>query len=124
MSFFFCLIFKKKINTKMILWFLCSNAFNVLRRVLPDDKVNLIEGMTLTVDGGAVFDVVQSDVDQFIAAGQKNAGSMSLEVVKEMPKLQEREPVQRRYGGGGGRFGRGGGGGGRFGRGGGRGQRW
>ncbi|WZY79606.1 hypothetical protein YC2023_025990 [Brassica napus] len=101
-----------------------SNAFNVLRRVLPDDKVNLIEGMTLTVDGGAVFDVVQSDVDQFIAAGQKNAGSMSLEVVKEMPKLQEREPVQRRYGGGGGRFGRGGGGGGRFGRGGGRGQRW
>ncbi|CAN7125785.1 unnamed protein product [Brassica rapa subsp. narinosa] len=101
-----------------------TNAFNVLRRVLPDDKVNLIEGMTLTVDGGAVFDVVQSDVDQFIAAGQKNAGSMSLEVVKEMPKLQEREPVQRRYGGGGGRFGRGGGGGGRFGRGGGRGQRW
>ncbi|WZZ37216.1 hypothetical protein YC2023_020617 [Brassica napus] len=101
-----------------------TNAFNVLRRVLPDDKVNLIEGMTLTVDGGAVFDVVQSDVDQFIAAGQKNAGSMSLVVVKEMPKLQEREPVQRRYGGGGGRFGRGGGGGGRFGRGGGRGQRW
>ncbi|KAH0900385.1 hypothetical protein HID58_049953 [Brassica napus] len=101
-----------------------DNAFSVLRRVLPDDKVNLIEGMTLTVDGGAVFDVVQSDVDQFIAAGQKNAGSMSLEVVKEMPKLQEREPVQRRYGGGGGRFGRGGGGGGRFGRGGGRGQRW
>ncbi|KAG2284383.1 hypothetical protein Bca52824_055603 [Brassica carinata] len=100
-----------------------TNAFGVLRRVLPDDKVNLIEGMTLTVDGGAVFDVVQSDVDQFIAAGQKNAGSMSLEVVKEMPKLQEREPVQRRYGGGGGRFGRGGGGG-RFGRGGGRGQRW
>ncbi|KAF3539358.1 hypothetical protein F2Q69_00025277 [Brassica cretica] len=100
-----------------------TNAFGVLRRVLPDDKVNLIEGMTLTVDGGAVFDVVHSDVDQFIAAGQKNAGSMSLEVVKEMPKLQEREPVQRRYGGGGGRFGRGGGGG-RFGRGGGgRGQR-
>ncbi|KAJ4887752.1 DEAD-box ATP-dependent RNA helicase 7 [Raphanus sativus] len=103
-----------------------TNAFNMLRRVLPDDKVNLIEGMTMTLDGGAVFDVVQSDVDQFIAAGQKNAGSLSLEVVKELPKLQEREPVQRRFGGGGGRFGRGGGGGGggRFGRGGGRGQRW
>ncbi|KAF8082035.1 hypothetical protein N665_0851s0007 [Sinapis alba] len=106
-----------------------TNAFDVLRRVLPDDKVNLIEGLTLTVNGGAVFDVVQSDVDQFIAAGQKNAGSMSLEVVKELPKLQEREPMQRRYGRGGGqggnRFGRGGGGG-RFGRGGGggRGQRW
>ncbi|KAJ0238191.1 DEAD-box ATP-dependent RNA helicase 7 [Hirschfeldia incana] len=103
-----------------------TNAFGVLRRVLPDDKVNSVEGMALTVDGGAVFDVVQSDVDMFLAAGQKNAGSMSLEVVKELPKLQEREPVQRRYGGGGGgRFGRGGGGGGgRFGRGGGRGQRW
>ncbi|KAG2301140.1 hypothetical protein Bca52824_029791 [Brassica carinata] len=105
-------------------------AFNIMRRVLPEDKVNLIEGLTLTADGhGAVFDVVQSDVDMFIAAGQKNAGSMSLEVVKELPKLQEREPVQRRYGRGGGqggnRFGRGGGGG-RFGRGGGggRGQRW
>ncbi|ESQ31709.1 hypothetical protein EUTSA_v10003756mg [Eutrema salsugineum] len=106
-----------------------SAAFTTLRRFLPEDKVNSIEGLTLTADGqGAVFDVAQSDVDLFIAAGQKNAGSVSLEVVKELPKLQEREPMQRRFGnnrfgnnrgGRGGRFGRGGGGGG-----GGRGQRW
>lgn len=89
--------------------------------------MELIEGLTLTADGtGAVFDVVQSDLDLFLAAGQKSAGSMSLEVVKELPKLQEREPMQqRRFGGrnsGGNRFGgRGRGGGGR---GGGRGQRW
>ncbi|CAN8264689.1 unnamed protein product [Cochlearia groenlandica] len=110
-------------------------AFNILRRYIPEDKVNTIDGLTLTADGqGAVFDVLQADVDLFIAAGQKNAGSISLEVVKELPKLQEREPMQRRYGrgggsGSGGRFSRGGrgGSGGRFGRGGGgggRGQRW
>ncbi|KAL1203859.1 DEAD-box ATP-dependent RNA helicase 7 [Cardamine amara subsp. amara] len=108
-----------------------SYAYGMLRRILPDAKVELIEGLTLTADGtGAVFDVVQSDLDLFIAAGQKSAGTMSLEVVKELPKLQEREPMQqRRYGGrnssrhGGNRFGgRGRGGGGRGG--GGRGQRW
>ncbi|CAH2043891.1 unnamed protein product [Thlaspi arvense] len=101
-----------------------SGAFSTLRRYLPEDKVNTIEGLTLTADAhGAVFDVVQSDVDFFIAAGQKHAGSMSLLVVKELPKLQEREPLPR------GRFGRGGGPGGRSNRGGrfgrgGRGQRW
>lgn len=92
----------------------------------------MIEGLSLTADGqGAVFDVAQSDLDLFIAAGQKNAGSVSLEVVKELPKLQEREPMPRRFTGrgrGGNRFGSGGGrggGGGRFGRGGGGGgQRW
>ncbi|CAA7035095.1 unnamed protein product [Microthlaspi erraticum] len=101
-----------------------SAVFGALRRILPEDKVNTVEGMTLTADGqGAVFDVSQSDVDEFVAAGQKNAGSVSLEVVKELPKLQEKEPMQRRFGnqgrgnrGRGGRFGRGGGGG--------RGQRW
>uniref|UniRef100_A0A1J3ISD9 RNA helicase n=1 Tax=Noccaea caerulescens TaxID=107243 RepID=A0A1J3ISD9_NOCCA len=108
-----------------------SAVFAALRRILPEDKVNTIEGLTLTADGqGGVFDVSQSDVDEFIAAGQKNAGSVSLEVVKKLPKLQEKEPMQRRFG----RFGNGnrgrggnrggGGGGGRFGRGGGRGQRW
>uniref|UniRef100_A0A1J3I4D4 RNA helicase n=1 Tax=Noccaea caerulescens TaxID=107243 RepID=A0A1J3I4D4_NOCCA len=108
-----------------------SAVFAALRRILPEDKVNTIEGLTLTADGqGGVFDVSQSDVDEFIAAGQKNAGSVSLEVVKELPKLQEKEPMQRRFS----RFGNGnrgrggnrggGGGGGRFGRGGGRGQRW
>lgn len=114
---------------------ICCNRFvyGMLRRSLPEDKVELIEGLTLTADKtGAVFDVAQSDLDLFIAAGQKSAGSMSLEVVKELPKLQEREPLpQRRYGrnaGGGNRFGGGGGnrfgGGGGRGRGGGRGQRY
>ncbi|KAL0718327.1 hypothetical protein Bca4012_067649 [Brassica carinata] len=105
-----------------------SFVFGALKRILPEDKANSIEGLTLTADGqGAVFDVAQSDVDQFVSAAQKNA-SVSLEVVKELPKLQEREPMPR------GRFGRPGGQGfnnrgrgGRFGRGGGRGgggQRW
>jgi len=105
-----------------------SFAFGILRRILPEDKVSLVEGMTLTADGtGAVFDVVESDLDLFIAAGQKSAGSMSLEVVKELPKLQERQPMQqRRYGSSANRFSgnnRFGGSGGRGGRGG-RGQRW
>ncbi|XP_010458375.1 PREDICTED: DEAD-box ATP-dependent RNA helicase 7-like isoform X2 [Camelina sativa] len=104
-----------------------SYVYGMLRRVLPEDKVERIEGLSLTADkSGAVFDVVQSDLDLFLAAGQKNAGSMSLEVVKEMPKLQEREPLpQRRFGRGGSRFGSGGGrgGGNRFGGGGGRGGR-
>ncbi|KAG5382076.1 hypothetical protein IGI04_033546 [Brassica rapa subsp. trilocularis] len=104
-----------------------SFVFGALKRILPEDKVNTIEGFTLTADGqGAVFDVAQSDVDQFMSAAQKTA-SVSLEIVKELPKLQEREPMPR------GRFGRQGGQGfnnrgrgGRFGRGrgGGGGQRW
>ncbi|KAL0746919.1 hypothetical protein Bca101_028921 [Brassica carinata] len=105
-----------------------SFVIGSLKRILPEDKANSIEGLTLTADGqGAVFDVAQSDVDQFISAAQKTA-SVSLEVVKELPKLQEREPMARgRFGrqggqgfnhrGRGGRFGRGG-------RGGGGGQRW
>lgn len=111
------------------MWWLCRFVCGVLKRILPDDKANSIEGLTLTADGqAAVFDVAQSDVDQFIAAARKNA-SVSLEVVKELPKLQEREPAQRRFGrpGGGGQgFNNRGRGGSRFGRGGGRGggQRW
>ncbi|EOA12485.1 hypothetical protein CARUB_v10026032mg [Capsella rubella] len=108
-----------------------SFVYGMLRRNIPEDKVERIEGLSLTADKtGAVFDVVQSDLDLFLAAAQKSAGSMSLEVVKELPKLQEREPLpQRRFGrnnGGGNRFGgnRFGGGGGRGGRGGGRGGRW
>ncbi|KAF3545454.1 hypothetical protein DY000_02006113 [Brassica cretica] len=47
------------------------------RESLSEDKVNSIEGLTLTADGqGAVFNVVQSDLDQFIAAGSKNAESL------------------------------------------------
>ncbi|CAH8387740.1 unnamed protein product [Eruca vesicaria subsp. sativa] len=104
-----------------------SFVFGVLKRILPEDKANSIEGLTLTADGqGAVFDVAQSDVDQFISAGQRN-GSVSMEVVKELPKLQEREPMQRRFGRQGSNQGFNRGRGGRFGRGGSRGgggQRW
>ncbi|KAJ0236363.1 DEAD-box ATP-dependent RNA helicase 7 [Hirschfeldia incana] len=108
-----------------------SFVFGTLKRILPEDKADSIEGLTLTADGqGAVFDVAQSDVDQFVSAARKNA-SVSLEVVKELPKLQEREPMPRgRFGrqGGGQGFNNRGRGGSRFGRGGGRGggggQRW
>ncbi|CAN8251916.1 unnamed protein product [Cochlearia groenlandica] len=102
-----------------------SYVFGILRRFLPEEKANSIEGLSLTADGkGAVFDVAQADLDMFIAAGQKNAGSVSLEVVKALPKLQQKESMQRRFvgrngnsRGRGGRSSRGGGGGGR-------GQRW
>ncbi|XP_051123018.1 DEAD-box ATP-dependent RNA helicase 7-like [Andrographis paniculata] len=108
-----------------------SYAYGVLRRFLPEDKVESIKGLALTADGkGAVFDVSTQDVDDFLA-GQENASGVTLEVVKALPQLKEREPVRTgRFGGGGyggrdGRFsgGRGGGGGGfRRGYGGGRGQ--
>lgn len=117
-----------------------SFAFSILRRFLPEDKVEAVKGLTLTADGrGAVFDVPSDDVKMFLA-GQENAADVSIEVLKELPTLQERDESRGRFGGGGGgsRFGGGGGnrfggrgGGGRFGgrggrggRGGGRGGRW
>ncbi|XP_011101144.1 DEAD-box ATP-dependent RNA helicase 7-like [Sesamum indicum] len=108
-----------------------SFAYGVLRRFLPEDKVESIKGLALTADGkGAVFDVAAQDLDTFLA-GQENAAGVSLEVVKSLPRLQEREQSRGRFGGGGGggrgdrRFsgGRGGGRGGFFkGPGGGRGR--
>ncbi|OWM75664.1 DEAD-box ATP-dependent RNA helicase 7 [Punica granatum] len=98
-----------------------SYAFGVLRRFLPEDKVESLKGLALTADGkGAVFDVAAEDLDTFLT-GQENAANVSLEVVKSLPRLQEREQSRGgRFGGGGGR---GGGSNGRFsgGRGGGRG---
>ncbi|TMX00651.1 hypothetical protein EJD97_000399 [Solanum chilense] len=96
-----------------------SFAYNVLRGFLTEDKVESIKGLTLTADGkGAVFDVSADDLDTFLAG--KNAQGVSLEVVKELPRLQERDQQRGgRFGGGrgdrrnGGRFsggGRGGGG--------------
>ncbi|KAH6770831.1 DEAD box RNA helicase [Perilla frutescens var. hirtella] len=103
-----------------------SFAYGALRRFLPEDKVESIKGLSLTADGkGAVFDVAAEDLDTFLA-GQENAAGLSLEVVKSLPTLQEREPSRGRFGGGGGgfsdrrggsRFYGGGGGGGRGGRG-------
>ena len=48
-------------------WFL-RFAYGVLRRFLPDEKVEQLKGLALTADGkGAVFDVPAEDVDLFIA---------------------------------------------------------
>ncbi|KAF4396481.1 hypothetical protein CsatB_003479 [Cannabis sativa] len=87
-----------------------SFAYGVLRRFLPEEKVEAIKGLTLTADGlGAVFDVAAEDLDLFLA-GQENAANVKLEVVTALPPLQEK--VQRGFGGGGGggrfSFGRGG----------------
>jgi ATP-dependent RNA helicase DDX21 len=39
-----------------------------MRRILPEDKVESVTGMSLTADGnGAVFDVKKEDVDTFLA---------------------------------------------------------
>ncbi|KAB2596588.1 DEAD-box ATP-dependent RNA helicase 7-like [Pyrus ussuriensis x Pyrus communis] len=87
-----------------------SFAFGVLRRFLPEEKVESVKGMALTADGnGAVFDVASEDLDLFLA-GQENAANVSITVLKSLPDLQEKESRNTRFGGGG-RFGRGGGGG-------------
>lgn len=45
-----------------------SFVYSVLRRFLPEEKVESINGLTLTADGkGAVFDVSAEDLDQFLA---------------------------------------------------------
>ena len=45
-----------------------SFAYGVLRRFLPEEKVESIKGLTLTADGnGAVFDVATEDLDAFLA---------------------------------------------------------
>ncbi len=92
-----------------------SFAYGVLRRFLPEEKVESIKGLTLTADGnGAVFDVATEDLDAFLA-GQENAANVSLEVLKALPRLQERDQSRGRFGGGGrGGFGGRGGGSNRF----------
>ncbi|GKE68976.1 DEAD-box ATP-dependent RNA helicase 7-like protein, partial [Tanacetum coccineum] len=75
------------------------------------DKVESIQGLALTADQrGAVFDVAAEDVDTFLA-GQENATGVSLQVVKELPQLQEKESKQGYRIGNGGGFQRGDGGG-------------
>ncbi|PQP92817.1 DEAD-box ATP-dependent RNA helicase 7 [Prunus yedoensis var. nudiflora] len=90
-----------------------SFAYGILRRFLPEEKVESVKGMALTADGkGAVFDVAAEDLDMFLA-GQENAAGVSIEVLESLPNLQEKEARGGRFGGGGGfrggRFGRGGG---------------
>ncbi|KAI4351866.1 hypothetical protein L6164_006171 [Bauhinia variegata] len=87
-----------------------SFAYGVLRRFLPEEKVEAVKGLALTADGnGVVFDVAAEDLDTYLA-GQENAANVSLEVLNALPRLQERDQSR------GGRFGgRGGFGGNRFG---------
>lgn len=105
-----------------------SFAYSVLRRFLSEEKVESIKGLALTADGkGAVFDVASEDLDLFLK-GQDNAAGVSLDVVKTLPRLQDRDQARAgRFGSGGrggfsdrrfGSGGRGGFSGGRGGRGG------
>ncbi|KAH1080490.1 hypothetical protein J1N35_020251 [Gossypium stocksii] len=101
-----------------------SFVFGVLKRFLPEEKVQSVQGLTLTADGmGAVFDVAEDDVETFLT-GAENAANVNLEVLKNaLPPLQQRDMSRGRFGGGRGSFGDRNGGGSRFsgGRGGGRG---
>lgn len=45
-----------------------SFAYGILRRFLPEEKVESVKGLTLTADGnGSVFDVPAEDLDTFLA---------------------------------------------------------
>ncbi|KAI9076706.1 hypothetical protein K1719_041346 [Acacia pycnantha] len=77
-----------------------SFAFGILRRFLPQEKVDSVKGLTLTADGnGAVFDVSTEDLDTFLT-GSENAANVNLEVLEALPSLQEREQSRGRFGGG------------------------
>ncbi|KAJ1431382.1 RNA-binding domain superfamily [Sesbania bispinosa] len=78
-----------------------SFAFGILRRFMPEEKVEAVQGLTLTADGnGAVFDVPAKDLDSYLT-GQQNAANVSLEVLKALPRLQERDQSRGgRFGGG------------------------
>ncbi|CAI8604589.1 unnamed protein product [Vicia faba] len=88
-------------------------AYKMLRRFLPEEKVEAVKGLTITADGnGVVFDVLAEDLDTYLA-GKKNASDVSLEVLKALPRLQQRDQSRGgRFGDGNGRGGRSGGGGG------------
>ncbi|XP_068634454.1 DEAD-box ATP-dependent RNA helicase 7-like [Aristolochia californica] len=91
-----------------------SFAFSVLRRFMPEEKIEGIKGLSLTADGtGAVFDVPSEDLDLFLA-GQDNAEGVTIVVLKELPPLQDKDQSRGRFGdqfrGGNGRGGRFGGG--------------
>ncbi|MED6144045.1 DEAD-box ATP-dependent RNA helicase 7 [Stylosanthes scabra] len=82
-------------------------AYGVLRRFLPEEKVEAVKGLTLTADGsGFVFDLPAEDLDTYLA-GKEKASNVRLEVLTALPRLQEKDQSR------GGRFGGSGGGGGR-----------
>uniref|UniRef100_A0A1D1ZDT4 DEAD-box ATP-dependent RNA helicase 7 n=2 Tax=Anthurium amnicola TaxID=1678845 RepID=A0A1D1ZDT4_9ARAE len=75
---------------------------------MPDEKMAGVGDLSLTADGmAAVFDVPADDVSLFIE-GQENASMVNIEVLKELPPLQERDQsrgghgARGRFGGGGG----------------------
>ncbi|PNY00969.1 DEAD-box ATP-dependent RNA helicase 7-like protein, partial [Trifolium pratense] len=86
-------------------------AYKILRRFLPEEKVEAVKGLTITADGsGVVFDVPAEDLDAYLA-GKENSSEVSLEVLKALPRLQQRDQSRGgRFGDGGGRGGRSGGG--------------
>ncbi|XP_026428873.1 DEAD-box ATP-dependent RNA helicase 7-like [Papaver somniferum] len=72
-------------------------VFGILRRFSPDNQVEATKGLSLTADGrGAVFDVPTAYLDAYLA-GQENATNVSIEVLKEFPKLQEKEGNNNRF---------------------------
>ncbi|KAL2920556.1 DEAD-box ATP-dependent RNA helicase 7 [Bienertia sinuspersici] len=74
-----------------------SFAFSLLRRFLPEEKTESVKGFAITADQN----------------GSESAAGVSLEVVKTLPPLQEKEASRGRFGNS--RGGYGGGGGPRFG---------
>ncbi|KAL9237254.1 hypothetical protein vseg_011827 [Gypsophila vaccaria] len=79
--------------------FVCT----ILRRFLPENNVESIKGIAITADqNGAVFDVPAEDLDTFLV-GQESAAQVSLQVIKALPPLQEKESSRGgRFGGRGG----------------------
>ncbi|XP_027357870.1 DEAD-box ATP-dependent RNA helicase 7-like [Abrus precatorius] len=76
-------------------------ALGVLKRFLPEEKVESVQGLSFTADGnGAVFDIPAKDSDLFLNGSQNSAG-VSLELVTTLPPLKERDPPRgARFGGG------------------------
>ncbi|TKY45063.1 DEAD-box ATP-dependent RNA helicase 7 [Spatholobus suberectus] len=95
------------------------HTLGLLKRFLPEEKVEAVQGLNFTADkNGAVFDVPAEDLDTFLT-GLQNDPKVSLEVLKALPPLLERDLSRgARFGGGrwntdrsgGNRFSRGGGG--------------
>ncbi|KAK1632903.1 hypothetical protein QYE76_007218 [Lolium multiflorum] len=87
-----------------------SYVRSTLKRFMPEDRLSNVQGVALTADGrGAVFNVPSAEVQDYLQ-GAENAVGVTLDEVKELPALQEREQQSRGGRGGGRRFGGGGGG--------------
>lgn len=66
-----------------------SYAFSSLKRILPEDVVEKVKGMSLTTDGlGAVFDVPSDLLKTFLSA---KAPDLSITQLDSVPELQARQ---------------------------------